>query len=401
MARYLRRAGHTVTVVTTDLYGRLPPAEEKGIVRVGDLRSMRLLRAILRRGDIEATADRPEKRPTALLTKVVVPDAQLVTWVPAAFAAVRRIGARHDVDCLVTSGPPDSIHLLGLLLGSNRPAWVADFRDGWTFEPLREPFRTGAQRRLDAWLERRVAQSADVAVGATRPIADDLALRLGANAVHVPNGWDPEAGHVSPAVTANPDHDGSITLVYTGTFSGVRGSDPRPLLEALRLVHVEQRVPRVRLVVAGRMTSDDRDLIVASGAAHLVEHLGTLERSKAITLQRSADALVLITSRSVSVATGKIYEYLAAGKPIVALAEGNEAERIVRETNTGVIVPPDDVNAIAAALRQVVSGQLTAAYHPRNLERYTYPGPAEAMAEAVEQAIQRWSAFRAGRRATT
>jgi glycosyltransferase involved in cell wall biosynthesis len=114
-----------------------------------------------------------------------------------------------------------------------------------------------------------------------------------------------------------------------------------------------------------------------------------LDRAGAYALQRSADALVLITSRNTSEATSKLFEYLAAGRPIVALAENNEAERIIRETNTGVAVPPDDVDAITAALRRVVSGELAREYAARNLERFTYPGPAEAMAELIETAIRR------------
>jgi glycosyltransferase involved in cell wall biosynthesis len=99
--------------------------------------------------------------------------------------------------------------------------------------------------------------------------------------------------------------------------------------------------------------------------------------------------LVLITSRNSSEATGKLFEYLTAGRPIIALAEGNEAERIVRETNTGVAVPPDDVEAIADALRRAASGELARAYTPRGLDQYTYPAPAERMAELIEEATRR------------
>ena len=84
-----------------------------------------------------------------------------------------------------------------------------------------------------------------------------------------------------------------------------------------------------------------------------------------------------------------MFEYLASGRPIVALAAGNEAARIVAATNTGVTVAPDDVEAIAAALRRVASGELEAAYAPRDLERFTYPGPAEAVAALVEEAVAR------------
>jgi glycosyltransferase involved in cell wall biosynthesis len=306
---------------------------------------------------------------------------------PGALLAVRRL-VSTGVDCIVTSGPPESTHLIGLLLGRARPPWIADFRDGWEFEPLRKPFPTAPQRTLDAWLERRVAQAADVVVGATRPIAEDLERRLGARAAYVPNGWDPEAASDLPSPIVQ---DGRATLVYTGTFSGLRGSEPEPLLRALANVLADPALPRVRLVLAGPMTSADSDLIERTGVADAVTRLGVIDRAEALALQRSADALVLITSRHASVATGKLFEYLGAGRPIVALAENNEAARIIGETNTGVAVPPDDVDAIATAIRHVTSGELAATYSPRNLKHFTYPGPADAMLEVIEEAIARCS----------
>jgi glycosyltransferase involved in cell wall biosynthesis len=386
LVRYLRRAGHTVTILATDAFGRLSGDDEAGIVRVGDLRSIGPLRRLLRRGDLTVVGETArEIPPTALLTKVLVPDAYIASWLPAALWSLRRILARAAVDVLVTSGPPDSMHLLGLLLGDSRPAWIADFRDGWCFEPLRQPFPTAPQRALDSWLERRVAQTAEVAVGATRPIADDLAARLGARAAYVPNAWDPDVV-IGPEPATFED---GIRLVYTGTLSGVRGSDPEPLLRALRVVRGEPGLPPLRLVVAGRLTGEERNLIDRSGVADAVVHVGMLDRADALALQRSADALLLLTSRNSSEATGKIFEYLGAGRPILALAEGNEAARIVRETNTGITVSPDDVNSIAAGLRRVANGELARAYAPQRLHRFTYPGPADAMAELVEEAILR------------
>jgi glycosyltransferase involved in cell wall biosynthesis len=389
LARYLRRAGHSVTILATDSFGRLSSDDELGVVRVRDLGSVGHLRRLLRRGDLSgAGATNREIPPGALLTKVFVPDGYVVSWLPSALVRLRRILASSAVDVLVTSGPPDSMHLLGLLLGNRRPAWIADFRDGWCFEPLREPFPTAAQRGLDRWLERTVARTADVAVGATKPIADDLARRLGAHAAHVPNAWDPDladrAGDVSPAEPSE-----AARLVYTGTFSGIRGSSPVALLQALRIVRGEADVLPVQLVLAGRLTAAERHLIEESGAGDAVVSLGVLDRAQALALQRSADALLLLTSRSSSEATGKLFEYLGASRPILALAENNEAARIVRQTNTGLTVPPDDVDAIATALRRVASGELARAYAPRELDRFTYPGPADTMAELVEEAILR------------
>jgi glycosyltransferase involved in cell wall biosynthesis len=389
MAKHFRDMGHSVAIVASNAWGELPDDRENGVVRVGDLRASGLLRRVLGRGDLRVAGDAGvvETPPPALLTKVLVPEMNVLTWLPAMAVAVRRLLRRERFECLVTSSPPESSHLAGLLLGGGRPAWVADFRDGWSFEPWREPFPTALQRRLDAALERRVARTAEVVVGATPPIARDLATRLGARAVHVPNGWDASSAPKTPPGAEEGGEGRGVRLVYTGTLT-VRG-DPRPLFEALRVVNREAGRTAFRLVHAGRLTTAERSLIAAAGADDAFEHLGTLDRSSAIRLQRSADALVLLTSRNTSEATGKLFEYLAAGRPIVALAEGNEAEWIVRETNTGVTVSPDDVGAIAEAFRRVATGELAKAYAPRGLERYTYPGPAEAMAEVVEEAIRR------------
>lgn len=195
MARHLRKAGHRVTIVATDAYGVLENDDELGVVRVPDLRTWPPLRWALRRGDlVAASGDISDEAPSpAILTKVLVPDAYVVSWLPFAFRALRRLCREDHVDCLVTSSPPESVHLLGLALGRKRPTWIAEFRDGWSFEPMREEFPTGFQRTLDHWLERRVVVTADRAVGVTKPIADDLAERFGVDAGYVPNAWDPES----------------------------------------------------------------------------------------------------------------------------------------------------------------------------------------------------------------
>ena len=106
-------------------------------------------------------------------------------------------------------------------------------------------------------------------------------------------------------------------------------------------------------------------------------------------LQRAADGLLLLASdRRSQLANLKLFEYLAAGRPIVALAEGTEAGRIVRETAAGEVVPSNDPAAIRDALRKLVAGQLSAP-DPDALRPYTYPAAAQRMADAVEAAVGR------------
>lgn len=389
MVRHLRAMGHEVTVVTSRVHG---PVADAGVVATRDLAAAGALRRLLRRPAVAqpgaAVADTPAP---GLLTKVLVPDAHVVSWLPGALAAVRRLLRHERVDALVTSGPPDSAHLLGLALGRDRPAWLADFRDGWRFEPLAPPWPTRAQRALDARLEAAVARGADAVLGATLPIAEDFAARLGARATWVPNGWDPGmetgCGH-SPVA-----RDGGLALaVHTGTLSGPRGRDPRPLLRALRRVNEERAAGArgVRLVLAGRPTVEDERLLGEAGLSDdVLCHVGLLSRRDAVALQREADALVLLTGTHRSEATGKLFEYLHAGRPILALARDNEAQRIVEQTRTGLTVDGTDEEAILDGLRRVADGTLAELHDPRELERFTYPGPAQLVAELIEDALAR------------
>jgi glycosyltransferase involved in cell wall biosynthesis len=240
-------------------------------------------------------------------------------------------------------------------------------------------------RRFETGLEGRVVRGADVVVCAAGPVAADLERRYGVPGEVAGNGWDPEAVPTPP----DPPRHTAGTLVHTGTLSGTFGRDPGPLLQALAAVRSEPGLLPLRLVHAGRLTAADLELVERIGAAGAFVHVGTLDRAGALALQRSADALVLVTSRNSGELPGKLFEYLAAGRPIVALAAGNEAARVVEETGTGVAVAPDDVAAIAAALRRVATGELERDYSPRGLERFTYPAPAERMAGLIELATRR------------
>ncbi len=400
MVKYLRRFGHRVTVITASPPGHAP-GESDGVVRTGNLNSSPLLRRVLLSAEPTATETPPGdggaqagagRVMPPFLWKGIVPDPWLATWAPYAFAALRRELRRGPVDCLITSSPAESTHLNGLAPGRSRPAWVADFRDGWCFEPLRPSFPTAPQRALDRRMEARVARAADVLVGVTAPIAEDFKTRLGLAAELVPNGFDPELaahGDAAPAF-----EEPALTLVHTGALSGPRGRDPRALLAALRrLLEARPELDgRLRLVVAGRSEEDEHALVEQAGVRDVVRHLGYLPRAQALALQRGAGALLLITSRDACEATGKLYEYMAAGRPIVALASGNEAARIVAETNTGVLVDPDDVEAIARALAAAVDGELERVYKPRGTERYTYPLLAERMSNVIELALRRHAA---------
>jgi glycosyltransferase involved in cell wall biosynthesis len=388
MVRHLRALGHEVTVITTSLWE--PPAgdDAEGVIRTRDLAAAGTLRRLLRRPTGEA-ATGGGSASGGLRSRLLVPDPYVVSWVPFAASAARRVLRRRPVDCVITSSPPDSVHLAALRLGRDRPPWIAELRDGWTYEPLRPPFPMGWQRRLDARLERRVATTADGLVGATGPIGDDLERRFGRPTSTVRNGWDLALEPAIEAAEPPALEDDRVNLVYTGSLGGIRGHDDRGLLAALREIAREDQelASRLRLVFAGPLTAAERAELGSAELTPVVRVLGEVPRPQALRLQRDADALLLITSRDVSMATGKLYEYLAAGHPILTLAGANEAARIVEETGTGEVVAPDDVPGIRRALAAIADGELERSYEPRGLEAYVYPAPANALAELIERVL--------------
>src|SRR5687768_2309523 len=193
MAKYLERLGYRVTVLTTAAYGRCPDddSDDRGVVRTADLR---LIRACLRRADvIRGTygADIYSLRPHPI-SYLAVPDRMIVAWAPFAVRAAFSLHRARPFDAVITTSPPESAHFIGWALAAKGCAWVADLRDGWMFEPVRPSFPTALQRRIDAWLERRVLQAADIVTCVSRPVVEDLRDRLDVNAVLTPNGFDPD-----------------------------------------------------------------------------------------------------------------------------------------------------------------------------------------------------------------
>jgi glycosyltransferase involved in cell wall biosynthesis len=387
MAKWLRRLGHRVTVLTTSAYGSQSNADEEDVVRTIDLQRLRARLYGHDRVDALFDSDTYSGRPHPL-SKMLVPEPLVAAWAPFARSRALRLNRRERFDCVITSSPPESVHAVGRALARRGVPWVADLRDAWTFESIRPPFPTGLQRRLDQRLERRWLASADAVVCVSRPVADDLRMRLGIEPRLVPNGWDPDLVGPGPQAHAMDILDPERrSLLYTGRF-GSYGRDPKPLVQALgELARTDPAVAsRLELVIAGPLTEAEAELMRTDVSPARIVVAGTLARDQALALQRAADALLLLASpQRTQLLNFKLFEYLASGRPILALASGTEAGRVVEETG-GAAVPADDVAAIVGVLRRLVAGEL-AAPEPGVGDAYSYPSVAERLAEVAEAAV--------------
>ncbi len=296
----------------------------------------------------------PQKRPLhrRIAKKwLLLPDV-FITW---AVPAARRAAALHrqnPFDLVISSAPPESMHLVGFILKSLRPCrWLADFCDGWTFEPLRPEASLPLRSSLERSLESLVVARADYITAAARPIAADLARRFpaaGRKVMYLPPAFDEFA---SPARPTDPSR---FHLVYTGRFSSSHHRrSPVPFVDGLLLAlkNNPQMSADFHLTLMGDFTAAEHSLWRRPQLQNLVTQLPPVPHPDALDFAASATALLLVTAPgTTSVATRKLFDYLSLRRPILALAHNNEACRIIKETHSGLCVPPDDPASIADAL---------------------------------------------------
>ena len=280
--------------------------------------------------------------------RLLVPD-ENVPWSTFALPIAIRLVRREKIDVVLTTSPPPSLHLLGAAVKrTTGAAWVADLRDPLTSHPHRRGYESQLARLKEAsvgGVGRLVASQADAIVAASDAIAEEArALEPKAKVVTIANGCDFDD-------FAGLEHRTSdrLRITHTGHFHGKR--DPKPFLKAL----AESGLDDVVVRFAGDFRAADREYAESLGLGERIELLGDVSRRRSLELQRDSEALLLLIpesgGRGRGVLTGKIYEYLAAERPILAVVppEG-AAARLVRDTGAGTVVPSDDVEAMRAAL---------------------------------------------------
>jgi len=381
LAKYLTRLGHRVTVLTS-LASGAGPVPEARTVRSRDLLTTPLnwRRQSLQ---VQQGAAQGTYAQASALESLVPPDLSLISWTP--FAVARAL--RESPACVITTGPPQSAHLVGAALRARGAAWVADLRDGWTFDPPHAPWASPVLESVDSWLERSLLGRADRVVAVTEPIAADLRGRLDVPVDVITNGFDPEDRVGSADGILDP---GRFSLVHTGRLLAV-GDAPRVLLEAALDAGAGEAADRpLEVVFAGPLSGAETDLVADPRYAGVARAVGNLERADALALQREADALVVMatgtaTRPSRSIATGKLFEYLAAQRPILVMGDDSAAAGIVAAAGAGLVAPADDPAGVAAVLGELTAGGPDAS--AAAAQGYGWPALAEDYEAAIEAAV--------------
>ena len=277
----------------------------------------------------------------------------------------------HDFDVIVTTGPPHSVHLIGLELKRRFGLkWIADFRDPWTsidyFHNL--PLTNRSLKRHRS-LEGQVLKEADriVVVGSTmkkdfKPFNENILV--------IPNGYD----------TYQSENGTELDEEFTLTYAGLMNDDRNPktlwkVLGKIRASNPEfDRDLKIRIV--GSCSSEVLKSIDSNGLSKNLENLGYQDHRKVAQYQRSAQLLLLTVNEVPSakgIVTGKIFEYMQAKRPVLAIGPTDgDLAGIIEKTRSGVVVDFGDENGMEEVVlsfyRQFRAKSLEV--NSRNIENY-------------------------------
>ena len=323
-----------------------------------------------------------------------IPDPR-IGWVRPSVRFLKKYLAEHPIDAVVTTGPPHSVHLIGLgLKKALGLRWIADFRDPWTemFYYKHLGLNAASDRRHHR-LEQQVLDGADAVVSVSPPVAADFQAKTKTPVVLITNGFDEEDFADAPAgdgkaeqelvfrqtcpennscppvsapqksqifgdpvwKTPSPAGQGeSFRLVHTGLFAA--DGNPLNLWDALakRCEADSDFRSRLEIRLAGKVDAAITEAIRARGLGENLVELGYLPHDETVREQRAADILLLPLRQEpeyAKVLPGKIFEYLAACRPVLGIGqEDGAAAAVLRDAGAGEMFDWDKQDELLAFL---------------------------------------------------
>jgi glycosyltransferase involved in cell wall biosynthesis len=280
--------------------------------------------------------------------RLLCPEPEIL-WVPFARRKAREIIRRHQIEFVLITVPPFSALVVGPELKREFPQLrlISDFRDEWLSFYLKDfEFQNNehTRRRAEA-IEAEAVRCSDLVVAVNQSSCDVIRRRYpeqpDAKFIVVPNGYDPE---VFAGFAPRPSHSPRMLITHVGTV--YKTASPRYFLEAVDGLPPEIQA-QVETRFVGRISASEEPFLERRSN---VTMLGFIPQEQALRYMEDTDFLLLTMTNDISV-PGKLFEYMATGKPILAItAPGSEVDRILRETAAGLSAPPGDPEAIRAML---------------------------------------------------
>lgn len=333
----------------------------------------------------------PNQKKQSFLDKVLlwirgnlfIPDARFF-WVRPSVEYLEKYILENNIDSIVTSGPPHSLHLIGLELKKKlNLKWYADFRDPWTTIGYHKSLRLSnfvAQKHKK--LESEVLNTADTIIVTSKTTKAEFEFLTTKPIAVITNGFDVEK-------VAQQTLDAQFTLAHIGSFLSAR--NPKLLWEAL--VELIAEIPdfknHLELKLIGAVSQEVLDTIATFGLESYVNSLGYVSHEEAIAHQRKSQVLLLIeidSEETKSIIPGKLFEYMVSNRPIIGIGpKGSDFSEIITNTNTGVFFDYSEKEKLKRVIldfyNQYLEGKLQS--HGVGLQKYSRKSLTEQLAKLL------------------
>ncbi|WP_420601366.1 glycosyltransferase family 4 protein [Flagellimonas sp.] len=298
-----------------------------------------------------------------------IPDARKL-WVKPSLKFLSKIIEEENIDTIITTGPPHSVHLIGLGLKKKFSLqWITDFRDPWTSIGYHKKLRlTSASQKKHERMELEVLNNADKIVVTSNTTKEEFGQLTNKPIKTITNGFD-------DAYVAK-ESDSEFTISHIGSL--LTGRNPRVLWEALKeLVNENESFRKsLQIQLAGVVGEEVLESIRENQLEPYVSSLGYLSHDQVLEVQQKSQVLLLLeidSEETKGIIPGKLFEYLNARRPILAVGpEGWEAGQIVEASKAGVFCAKKTKSELKNVLLDwfgaYQNGSLTC--HSKGIEQY-------------------------------
>jgi len=311
-----------------------------------------------------------EKFLLAIRGNIFIPDAR-VAWVKPSTDFLKEYISNTNINTIITTGPPHSLHLIGLNLKQNLAVkWIADFRDPWTAIGYQNQLKlTKASKKKHKLLETKVLNGADDIIVTSRVTKSQFSEITNRPITVITNGYDDE-------IHDNFKLDSKFTLSHIGSFLSKR--NPEILWKALSelIIENENFSKDFQLNLIGFVSKTVLNSIHKFNLTNYVNNIGYISHKESVKFQLKSQILLLIESNSEeskNIIPGKLFEYLVSNRPIIAIGpKFSDIENIIQDTNTGEYFYYQDYDLLKNAILKLYEifkkGHLD--INPKGLEKF-------------------------------
>jgi glycosyltransferase involved in cell wall biosynthesis len=313
-----------------------------------------------------------------LASTIAFPDIDVLK-VPSLKIKLAKIISGIEPDVILTTSPPHSIHLAGLMLQKgNRRKWIVDFRDPWDYYPQKGHY--DLMNPAERYWEKQVIKNADVVISSSKTYSSILAERhKGQNPdtfVTITNTYNSE--NVPLDSERDPDR---FVISYTGIFYPEK--DPFTFFRALHSWFNASETQdkdfyskKIKIQLIGSGSSKIRKIIKDLKLDDTVIFIDRVPHIEAVRLSANSDMLLMATGIGGKTRPGwtpsKLYEYLGCRVPILAVTKEGELAEIIKKTNSGYVVTNEDHNKISQILEKEIKAKF--GNRGKNYENFTFGG---------------------------